>query len=199
MKRAARAPSDLYPLSHRVYRHGVSKLELAAVVATFLLNVTCKDAAPAAIAPAEVGPPPVATSADAAPAVADPPGGFVSIISLLGDPKRYAGHRVTVTGYVRIEFEGDAVYFHKEDFDNMLTHNALWLDMGGAKTSGLKEGYAYVEGVFDPDAHGHLGLFGGTLKNITRLDASVGAAIRHPAPAGSASGRAAGAPTALGF
>lgn len=173
----------------------MSKLELAAVVATFLLNVTCKDAAPAAIAPADVGPPP----ADAAPAAVDPPDGFVSIISLLGDPKRYAGHRVTVTGYVRIEFEGNAVYFHKEDFDNMLTHNALWLDMAGAKTSGLKEGYAYVEGVFDPDGHGHLGLFGGTLKNITRLDASVGAAIRHPAPAGSASGRAAGAPTSLGF
>jgi len=175
----------------------VTKLEIAVVVGTFLLNVTCKDAAPAAIAPAEVGPPPVVALADAAPAAADPPDGFVSIISLLGDPKRYAGHRVTVTGYVRIEFEGNAVYFHKEDFDNMLMKNALWLDMAGAKTSGLKEGYAYVEGVFDPDAHGHLGLFGGTLKNITRLDASGGAAIRNPAPTGSASGRAAGAPKGL--
>ena len=70
----------------------------------------------------------VVALADAAPAAADPPDGFVSIISLLGDPKRYAGYRVTVTGYVRIEFEGNAVYFHKEDFDNMLMKNALWLE-----------------------------------------------------------------------
>jgi hypothetical protein len=115
----------------------------------------------------------------APPAAIDRAGGFVSIITLLGDPQRYAGKRVTVTGYVKLEFEGNAVYLHKEDFDNMLTSNALWLDTPPVLPA-FTEGYAFVEGVFDPDGHGHMGMFGGTLKSISRLEASNGAAIRTP-------------------
>src|SRR6188472_601053 len=50
-----------------------------------------------------------------------------SIVSLLATPERYAGKTVRVHGFVRLEFEGDAIYLHKEDFDQRLTSNAIWL------------------------------------------------------------------------
>jgi hypothetical protein len=149
-----------------------------------LVALACKDPTPVAqvdASQAALSTPSAVVDAAALPTI-DPPNTFVSIIALLGDPRRYAGHRITVTGYLKLEFEGNAVYLHKEDFDNMLTNNGLWLDMSGCKAPKFTEGYAIIEGVFDPDQHGHMGLFGGTLKNISRLDPSNGAAIRHPTP-----------------
>lgn len=113
--------------------------------------------------------------------VAEPPAAFyepttepeeVSLVALLAAPERHRGKRVLVTGFVDLEFEGNAVYLHEDDFRHYLTKNGLWLALDGtpfARKEG-RLGYAFVTGTFDPDAHGHMGLFGGTLRDVDRLE-----------------------------
>jgi hypothetical protein len=97
----------------------------------------------------------------------------VSIVRLIASPQDYARKLVRVVGYVSIGFEGDAIYLHEEDFKRSLTTNALWLQ---AKPEMMKElsklsrQYIVLEGVFDPSDAGHLGLFSGTIRDITRAD-----------------------------
>src|SRR5438067_12180034 len=95
----------------------------------------------------------------------------VSIIRLIAAPQDYAQKIVRVVGYLSIEFEGDAIYLHEEDFRRSLTTNALSI---GAKPEMRKElerltgRYVIIEGVFDPSAGGHMGLFSGGIADITR-------------------------------
>ena len=95
-----------------------------------------------------------------------------SIISLIANPKLYDNKMVRVTGYLKIEFEGDAVYFHKEDEINRICKNGLWLDLSNCDKESLKaanESYAIIEGVFHSDDLGHTDLFSGAIKSIKRV------------------------------
>ena len=37
----------------------------------------------------------------------------VSLIRLIANPEKYHGKKIQVTGYINLEFEGDAIYLHK--------------------------------------------------------------------------------------
>jgi hypothetical protein len=98
----------------------------------------------------------------------------VSMIQLISTPRDFDGKRIIVMGVPRIEFEGNALYLHKEDFDHALTKNALWLTATGDEESAWKalEGqYVLVEGTFSAQNTGHFGLFSGAIRNITRFHA----------------------------
>jgi hypothetical protein len=98
----------------------------------------------------------------------------VSIIRLIAAPKDYAQKVVRVVGYLSIEFEGDAIYLHEEDFRRSLTTNALSIGATPEtrkKLEKLSGQYVIVVGVFDPSDHGHMGLFSGGIGDITRADA----------------------------
>ena len=110
----------------------------------------------------------------------------VSIIRLIASPKDYARKLVRIVGYLSVEFEGDAIYLHEEDFRRSLTTNGLAV---GATDKTLKQlrklsgQYVIIEGVFDPSLRGHLGLFSGGIGNITRVDAwNPGPAPTAPPP-----------------
>ena len=122
-----------------------------------------------------------AFSADVRPEPSD-----VSIIRLIGSPKDYARKAVRIVGYLSIEFEGDAIYLHEEDFKRSLTTNALWVDARPDAIANLKKlsgQYVIMEGIFDPTAKGHMGLFSGAIGNITRADAwNPGPAPTAPPP-----------------
>jgi hypothetical protein len=81
---------------------------------------------------------------------------------------------VQVVGYLNLEFEGNAIYIHKEDYENALLKNAVWVDIPrneaikNAKAFNKK--YVIMVGVFDMKDNGHMGMFSGTIKNISRLD-----------------------------
>ena len=95
-----------------------------------------------------------------------------SIISLIASPKAYDNTMVRVTGYMIIEFEGDAVYFHKEDEINKIYKNGLWLDLSNCDRDSLKlinGSYVIIEGVFHSSDLGHLNLFSGAFKSIKRI------------------------------
>ena len=96
---------------------------------------------------------------------------YVSMVALLANPEKFDGHFVRVDGFLRVEFEGHALYFHKEDYDLGLTKNSLWLEISrsGEEYTELNLHYVAVEGVFRANNFGHKDSFGGAIENIQRL------------------------------
>jgi hypothetical protein len=96
----------------------------------------------------------------------------VSIIRLIATPKEFEGKIVRVEGFMHLQFEGNAIYFHKEDFERTLTKNGLWLDTSGAmrhELQKLNDRYVLIEGVFSSKGQGHMGLWSGEVSDITRV------------------------------
>ena len=96
---------------------------------------------------------------------------LVSIIQLLASPERFNNQRVVVKGFAHVEFEGTALYLHKEDFDHGLTNNALRLAVprnGAEKWVALSGRYVIVTAkfVWGPGDD----IFGGMLVDITRFE-----------------------------
>jgi len=99
----------------------------------------------------------------------------VSLVKLIATPEKYDGKTIQVVGFLNLEFEGTAIYFHKEDYENGLNSNGFWVDFSKVIKSeknlnDYNKSYVIIIGTFDMNAKGHMGLFGGTFKNITRLD-----------------------------
>jgi hypothetical protein len=93
------------------------------------------------------------------------------MVQLLADPQKFHGQRVQVIGFAHFEFEGNAIYLSKEDYDYGITKNGLWLST--SKDSGdpreLNNSYLVVEGTLNAEMKGHLGLWSGSIENITVL------------------------------
>jgi hypothetical protein len=107
----------------------------------------------------------------------------VSIIRLIAAPERFAGKLVRVIGYLNIEFEGDAIYLHEEDFRRSLCMNSLFVHADDDMMTELKRlsgHYVLIEGIFDPSQTGHMGLSSGGVTKINRADAWT----PRPIPAG---------------
>jgi len=106
----------------------------------------------------------------AAPAVQQDPID-VSIYQLVVTPERFHGKLVRVMGYIHLEFEGNGLYPHQEDFERSLHKNGVWINVErcgqGAKPQ-LNDAYVLVEGIFSSQRHGHMGLWSGELTNVTR-------------------------------
>lgn len=96
----------------------------------------------------------------------------VSMIQLIATPQKYHGLRVRVTAFLNLEFEGNALYLHREDFEKSLLDNAIWIEltdkqlMAATKLSG---GYTLVEGTFSAKERGHFGMFSGSVRQVTRI------------------------------
>ncbi|MBI1921699.1 MAG: hypothetical protein HYS23_11550 [Geobacter sp.] len=100
----------------------------------------------------------------------------VSLINLIATPERYHGRRVRVIGVANFEFEGNALYLSKADV-NLVTKNAVWLspDTATLKVTeptlahDFNGQYVLVEGLFNMNNHGHLGMASGAITNINRI------------------------------
>jgi hypothetical protein len=96
----------------------------------------------------------------------------VSMIQLIANPRDYQDKLVRIIGFVRLEFEGDAIYLHKEDYQHSVHKNGLWLDVNDVVTKRrgvLNSKYALVEGMFDAKDTGHMGLFSGKILKVRRF------------------------------
>ncbi len=94
----------------------------------------------------------------------------VSLISILSNPEKYDGKYVMVAGFVRIAFEGNAIYFHREDCVTELTKNALWLNGDFLNTVNAKQldmKYTMIAGRFNAKNKGHMDLFSGALEDVS--------------------------------
>lgn len=94
----------------------------------------------------------------------------VSIVQLIATPEKFDGKGVLIMGFLRLEFEGDAIYLHEDDYRHAIHKNGLMvvtnpkIDREAAK---LNLHYVVLEGTFDADNHGHMGVNSGTITNIT--------------------------------
>lgn len=96
----------------------------------------------------------------------------VTMVQLLATPEKYNGKLVRVLGVGNLEFEGNYISLSKED-QKYNTGNALWIELGkralaydeARKYNGK---YVLVEGIFDKNDLGHLNMFRGSIKDISR-------------------------------
>jgi len=96
----------------------------------------------------------------------------VSIVQLIASPQQFHGAKVRIIGFVRLEFEGNSIFLHQDDYKYAISKNGLWLSITdeirkNEKTYSGK--YVLVEGTFDARDLGHMSLFSGAIKNITRF------------------------------
>ena len=52
----------------------------------------------------------------------------VSLVKLIANPEKYNGKRIQVIGYLHLEFEGNAIYLHEEDFKRRISANSFWVE-----------------------------------------------------------------------
>jgi len=93
----------------------------------------------------------------------------VSMVQLLATPERFEGKLVSVEGFLVLDFEDTTLYLHKEDQQNNLVQNAIWVDESPdmfAHRSELNHHYVELAGKFTTARHGHGGLFFGTLSDV---------------------------------
>lgn len=103
-----------------------------------------------------------------------------SLIALIANPEKFQGKRIRVTGYLNLEFEGDAIYLNELDCKNGIYENAFWvnfadkIDMNNRRNPSRKlhdfnHKYVSIEGVFNKNRNGHMSLFAGEIDNIDRI------------------------------
>ena len=97
----------------------------------------------------------------------------VSLAQLIASPQDYDGKVVRVTGFVNLEFEGDAIYAHRDDLKHRTYQNGLWIDVNDdiqKKKADFDQKYVVVEGTFNAEWKGHMGLWSGSIQKISRFE-----------------------------
>ena len=101
----------------------------------------------------------------------------VSLISLIATPEKYHNKKVRVIGAGRLEFEGNAICLSKDDLVYGISRNCLWTNVDPESIRSTKEKleefndkYVLIEGVFNSENTGHMGMNSGGIENINRYD-----------------------------
>jgi hypothetical protein len=103
-------------------------------------------------------------------AAAEPEIERATLLQVLAHPEKYDGKRLQLIGYLHLQFEGNALWLHKEDYDHAIIGNMVSIEVQGEirkREKELNDEYVMVIGTFDAKDLGHMGLCSGTLKNIT--------------------------------
>jgi len=111
----------------------------------------------------------------------------VSMVQLIADPQKFDGQIIRVIGFLRLEFEGNAVYLHREDFERAIFQNGFWIELTESQlksSAKLNNGYVLVEARFSASEKGHLEIWPGSLQAVSRLsswsvDRSRGARVKR--------------------
>ena len=91
----------------------------------------------------------------------------VSMLQLIANPEKYDGKTVGVVGFLRLEFEGNELYLHKEDYDQRITKNGIWVDLSSKvkeDADKLDMHYVLVFGRFNAGKKGHMDLMSGSIE-----------------------------------
>lgn len=99
----------------------------------------------------------------------------VSLIRLIAHPEQYHGKPVRVIGVGRIEFEGNALCLSKEHYRYRVSKSCLWIGLDlnalGVTAQELSEWngqYSLIEGIFDMNNTGHMGMNSGAIEAVSR-------------------------------
>lgn len=97
-----------------------------------------------------------------------------SIINLIATPEKYHNKDVQVIGVVNLEFESNELCLSKSDLEYHINNNCLWIELGSEisyeEAQNLNGKYAIIEGTFDMNNKGHLGMYAGSITDITRYE-----------------------------
>jgi hypothetical protein len=90
----------------------------------------------------------------------------VSMIQLIATPEAYDGKVVAVIGYLRLEFEGNELFLHEEDYKSHIAKNGIWVSVGPkmkTQADQLNMHYVLLIGTFNAKNKGHMNMQSGTL------------------------------------
>ena len=93
-----------------------------------------------------------------------------SVLSLTATPEEFDGKRVRVVGYVVSQMEVWGVFDSEADRREGGFKRGVWLETYGTPYAQVNEADAIVEGTYDASSCGHLGMWSGTIREITRLE-----------------------------
>jgi len=97
----------------------------------------------------------------------------ISIIKLIANPTLYDKRTVQIKGFVNIEFENNAIFLNKEDCENGIDKNGIWIQISKDninKLSNFNKKYVRLEGIFDMTNNGHDGNFSGAITKIVKME-----------------------------
>ncbi len=94
-----------------------------------------------------------------------------SLVRLIAIPEPYDKSVVRVPGFLHMEFEGNALYLHREDYERRLYQNAVALQIPEGEGFEKYEGqYVLLEGVFRKcDESRSTCMFSGTMSDISHI------------------------------
>lgn len=94
----------------------------------------------------------------------------LSLIDVIANADKYNGEKVRLIGFLSLGFESKAVYLSSLDYKHSITKNALWVDVDkSGEYKKFDKQYVLIEGVFDAKNKGHLKLYSGEIKDVTRI------------------------------
>ncbi|MGA8269216.1 MAG: hypothetical protein WCC76_16050 [Candidatus Acidiferrales bacterium] len=120
------------------------------------------------------------TALPAVPSTAEQPVN-VTMVQLIANPQKFDGKVIRVIGFLRLEFEGNVLYLHREDYENSILGDGIWVNVTPEmkkQSDVLNMHYVILEGFFSSRDHGHMGMWSGTITQIRRAD--VWLSHRHP-------------------
>ena len=97
----------------------------------------------------------------------------ISLVQLISNPEKFDGREVMLEGFLRLEFEGNALYIHQEDDSHNLTKSAIWVNATPEMLKNrdrLDGHYVLLVGTFNSKQFGHMRLFAGELDQIKRAE-----------------------------
>lgn len=98
----------------------------------------------------------------------------ISLIKLVSNPEKFHNQPIQIIGFLHLEFEGNAIYINELDYKHSIRKNGFWVSFKNKelqkKAFELNDKYVLIEGVFDAENFGHMGMWSGEIKNITRID-----------------------------
>jgi hypothetical protein len=100
-----------------------------------------------------------------------------SLIALIARPELFDGKHVRVIGFANFEFEGNGLYVSREDWQQNILRNGVWIVPPSPTPRGKRPDprlpnrqYVLVEATFHAGSGGHMGMWSGTLDSDSRLD-----------------------------
>ena len=97
--------------------------------------------------------------------------GAVSLIQLIANPGKYDEKQVGVIGFLRLEFEGNRLCFHKDDYSYNISENAVRVGLTKTQIREFADRnmqYVFIVGTFKAGIEGSSNA-NGTLVNITAI------------------------------
>jgi hypothetical protein len=107
----------------------------------------------------------------------------VTMVQLIANPDSFDGEFIRVIGFLRLQFEGNVLYLHREDYERSILGNGIWVDVtseGWKQDHMLDSKYVVIEGFFSSTSRGHMGAWSGSITNIRRAEVWFPAQLSEP-------------------